>query len=155
MSFNSIQRSSPGALRETKCGKIKLVSFGFKCGAPTANYYFDVSFAVNPAREERWGMFGQIDEEMTEFVLGQSDVRRFIDLVIPLIGHLARVDAYQIVAFGCNSGRHRSPIIVNEIAAKLVHEIPLEVEHRDLPEGEAFPCPLISYVAKDARDGYR
>ena len=121
-----------------KYGKIKLMSFGFKCGSPAANYYFDVSFAVNPARQERWGMFGSIDQEMIKFVLEQREVKEFIDLLTPLIEHIASLDSYQIIAFGCSSGRHRSPIIVNEIAARLMHEIPLEVIHRDLPENEAF-----------------
>lgn len=117
-------------------GTIKLMSFGFKYGPPAANYYFDVSFAVNPARQDRWGMDALVDHEMVDFVLFQSAVGTFIELVVPLIEHTSRLDSYQVVAFGCNSGRHRSPIIVNEVASRLVGKVPMLVEHRDLPDSE-------------------
>ena len=119
-------------------GRIKIISFGFKYGPPNANHYFDVSFTTNPARQDRWGMFGVVDHEMIEFVLSQPKVKEFIKRVVPLIEFAATVDAYHVVAFGCNSGRHRSPIIANEVARILSKKIPIVVEHRDLPEYEKF-----------------
>src|SRR4051812_15527267 len=93
-----------------RAGSVQLLSFGFKFGPPAANYSFDVSFIKNPARDDRWGMHGVIDPEMVDFVLRQEPVARFVDLVVPLVRHVATVDAFQVVAFGCNAGRHRSPI---------------------------------------------
>ena len=119
-------------------GLVKLVSFGFKYGLPPANYYFDVSFVKNPARESKWGLFAKEDSEMTEFVLQQAKVTEFIDLVIPLIYHLAELDGFQTVAFGCNSGRHRSPIIVNEVARRIGKDIRHIIYHRDQPEYEKY-----------------
>jgi UPF0042 nucleotide-binding protein len=111
---------------------IKLMSFGFKYGGPpNANYYFDVGFVKNPAR--KYGFWSDVDEEMTRFVLEQQETCDFIETVIPLIVLLSKVDQRQIFAFGCSAGRHRSSIIVNEIARRLKDmEIPVDVEHRDL-----------------------
>lgn len=114
-------------------GLIKLMSFGFKYGLPEANYYFDVSFAKNPARDNRWGMFATEDEEMVKFILGQEPVAKFVNLVVPVVKHVATLDGYQVVAFGCNSGRHRSPIIVDAIARHLKDHVRLAVTHRDRP----------------------
>lgn len=122
----------------SRVGKIKIVSFGFKYGLPSANYYFDVSFAKNPAREKEWGMFGNADHKMIEFVLSQKPVAEFIDLVVPLVEHIATLDSFQVVAFGCSSGRHRSPIIVDEIANRLINKISISIVHRELPDYEAF-----------------
>lgn len=120
-------------------GKIKIMSFGFKYGLPPANYSFDVSFATNPARLEKWGMFGAVDHNMVEFILSQKPVSKFIELVIPLLEHIATLDSFHVIAFGCNAGRHRSPIIVNEIGSRLIDKrIPAAVVHRDLPDYEAF-----------------
>lgn len=121
-----------------KNGMVKLMSFGFKYGIPNANFYFDVSFAKNPARNDKWGLFGVIDHEMVDFVLKQEPVSKFIELMVPLIEHIASVDSFQTVALGCNSGRHRSPIIIDEIAARLVKRVNVSVEHRNLPEYETF-----------------
>ncbi len=124
-------------------GRIKIMSFGFKYGLPNANHYFDVSFTQNPARQKQWGMFGVVDHEMIEFVLEQKRVSSFIEMVIPLMKLLASVDAYQVVAFGCNSGRHRSPIIANEAARRLAGQVPIVVEHRDLPDYEKFVYSIV------------
>jgi len=121
----------------SEAGLVKIMSFGFKFGPPQANHYFDVSFVSNPARQRRWGMFSKVNHEMVEFVLAQPAVQRFVEMVVPLIEHVATLDSYQVVAFGCNAGRHRSPIIVDEVASRLVDRVPLRVEHRDLPEYEA------------------
>lgn len=121
---------------EQERGLIKLMSFGFKYGLPNANCYFDVSFAKNPARERKWGLFATEDEEMVRYVLEQDLVSRFVGLAVPLVEHMANVDAYHVIAFGCNSGRHRSPIIVDSIAAALHGKVRCIVEHRDRPDFE-------------------
>jgi len=111
---------------------VTLMSFGFKYGGPpNANYYFDVGFVKNPAREH--GFWSDVDDKMTDFVLSQQEVRDFIGAVIPLVILLSKVDQRQIFAFGCSAGRHRSAIIVKEIAKRLKDmEIEVDVQHRDL-----------------------
>ena len=112
---------------------ITLVSFGFKYGQPHANYYFDVGFIKNPARNKNWGFFSTPDDDMKSYVLGQEQTKEFIEKIEPLIIFLSKIDQNQIFAFGCNAGRHRSNIIVDELA-RLLKERGLKVNviHRDL-----------------------
>ncbi len=111
---------------------VKLMSFGFKYGIPNANYYFDVGFIKNPAREANWSFFSVPDDEMRAFVLNQSPVQEFLKYVVPLIVMLAPLDQSQVFAFGCNSGRHRSYILVEEISRQLKeHDISNKVIHRE------------------------
>lgn len=112
---------------------IKLMSFGFKYGQPNANFYFDVGFIKNPAREKKWGFFSKLNKEMREFVLAQPFSKKFIDNIVPLIELLNVVDQNQIFAFGCSAGRHRSTIIVETIADILRKKgVNVDVEHRDM-----------------------
>lgn len=103
----------------TRKQNVKLMSFGFKYGIPNANYYFDVGFIKNPARDPKWSFFSRPDSEMRAFVLEQPPVIEFLKYVVPLIKMLAPLDQTQVFAFGCNSGRHRSYILVEEIARQL------------------------------------
>jgi len=105
----------------------------FKYGQPHANYYFDVGFIKNPARDKRWGFFAAVDEEMKEFVLTQRTAAGFVQAVLPVLSFLVRVDQEQIFAFGCNAGRHRSPVIVEVLADRLRKVgINCNVVHREL-----------------------
>jgi len=116
-----------------KKNKIFLKSFGFKYGAPNANYYFDVGFLKNPAREDKWDFFSTPEESMKEYVLKQDSAQEFINRIVPLIEFLSGIDQRQVFAFGCNAGRHRSNIMVDELA-RIFREKGLEVdvEHRDM-----------------------
>ncbi len=112
---------------------VMLMSFGFKYGLPRANYYFDVGFIKNPARESRWGFFAEADDRMRTYVLGQEEVRRFVELTLPLLIHLSGLDQNQVFAFGCNAGRHRSTILVEELSRLLEESgVKTHVHHRDL-----------------------
>lgn len=102
--------------------RLTLVTFGFKYGTPNTNYYFDVSFVKNPAREDQWGLFASPDEAMREFVLSQPKCRDFVDRLVPLIRHLLDCDNDVRIGLGCSSGRHRSVIIAKEIERRLVAE---------------------------------
>lgn len=113
--------------------QITLMSFGFKYGAPRANYYFDVGFLKNPSRERSWGFFSEPDTMMAEFVLKQPQAQQFVQLVVPLLIYLSGIDQNQIVAFGCSAGRHRSSVLVEELARLVKKEgINVNVAHRDL-----------------------
>jgi UPF0042 nucleotide-binding protein len=113
-------------------GRITLMSFGFKYGLPNANYYFDVGFLKNPAREKDWGFFAVPDQKMRDYVVNQDMARRFLDHVVPLVAMLAEVDQHQVFAFGCNAGRHRSCIMVTEIQRRLAEMgIESRVKFRD------------------------
>ena len=116
--------------RPTK--RLALLSFGFKFGPPPTNYYFDVSFLKNPARDDRWDLFARVTPAMREFVLNQPNCRRFIEATVPLLRVLLECDGDVRVGFGCNAGRHRSAILVEEIARRLESDdVAIKVIHRE------------------------
>lgn len=113
---------------------MRLISFGFKYGQPRANHYFDVSWIKNPARGDGRSLFSVVDDKMTREVLGQKEVEEFLLKIIPVIVFLGGKDV-QSIAFGCSSGRHRSPIVVESIkrTLEMVYNIKnIVVEHRDI-----------------------
>lgn len=113
--------------------RVKLISFGFKYGVPRSNYYFDVGFIKNPARQKEWDFFCDSSPEMCQFVLEQDQAKEFIQRVIPLIEFLATIDQNQVFAFGCSAGRHRSTVLVDFIAEVLKGKgVHVDVEHRDM-----------------------
>ena len=57
---------------------ITITTFGFKYGPPNTNYYFDLSFLKNPAREARLNLFDRPSAAMREFVLGQPACQEFL-----------------------------------------------------------------------------
>jgi UPF0042 nucleotide-binding protein len=95
--------------------RLTLLTFGFKYGAPPSNYYFDVSFLVNPARDARWSLFDAPDQGMRDFVLSQELAQGFLDAAVPLIELLLAADDDVRIGIGCSSGRHRSNIIAEEL----------------------------------------
>lgn len=112
-------------------GKITLCSFGFKFGIPQSNYYFDVTFLPNPARMSGKQLFDELDKEMYDFV-SQSEVSQDLVLkIVDLIQFIAQYDNVKI-GIGCNSGRHRSVVIVEEIEMRLkILGLESVVIHRD------------------------
>jgi UPF0042 nucleotide-binding protein len=115
-----------------KSPHLTLVTFGFKYGAPNANYTFDVSFLRNPAREEAWSLFAPADEGMTRFVLEQPECEAFLERLMPLVRVLLGFDDDLRIGIGCSSGRHRSRIIANEIQRRLQQEdVLVRLVHRE------------------------
>ena len=99
--------------------QITITSFGFKYGLPNSNYYFDVSFLKNPAREKQWNLFSEPDEEMKKFVTDQPAFKDFVKQVIPLIEVVTELDDDMRISFGCNAGRHRSFFVTEYVAREL------------------------------------
>ena len=118
--------------KESKQVNITLMSFGFKYNFPNANYFFDVGFIKNPAREEKWNFFSDVNGKMRHFVLQQPNAKKFIECVVPMIKFLSGLDNNSIFAFGCSAGRHRSPVLVEELARQLREGgLEVKVAHRD------------------------
>ncbi len=117
---------------ESERAVLTLISFGFKYGQPPANHYFDVSFLKNPAREARWGLWSEPEEEMRQWVLGQAAAGEFLDALVPLAQLLARADDGARIALGCSAGRHRSTILTEELARRLrAAGLEIKVLHRE------------------------
>jgi RNase adaptor protein for sRNA GlmZ degradation len=124
--------TEPGTPEPRTRPDLVLTTFGFKYGAPAANYFFDVSFLKNPAREEQWDLFADPDDEMRAFVLGQQACQDFLRDVLPLIRTVLRCDDGVRVAIGCNAGRHRSRIVAEELSRRLSAEgVVVKLIHRE------------------------
>lgn len=112
--------------------QLTLVTFGFKYGMPNTNYWFDVSFLRNPAREEQWSLFDQPDEAMKRFVLEQPACQSFLETIVPLILVLLECDDDVRIGIGCSSGRHRSCIIAEEIKRRIAStDVAIKLIHRE------------------------
>jgi UPF0042 nucleotide-binding protein len=111
---------------------LTLLSFGFKYGRPPANHVFDVSFLKNPAREASWGLWSAPSDEMRHWVLAQPAAIELIEAALPYVRFLARTDDDVRIAFGCSAGRHRSTILVEELARRLRDDgLDVTVFHRE------------------------
>ncbi len=106
----------------TQQRSLTLVTFGFKYGPPNTNYYFDVSFLRNPAREDTWSLFSKPSADMRDFVLEQPACQLFIEALVPMIHVLLECDDDVRIGLGCSSGRHRSRIIADELRQRIESE---------------------------------
>jgi RNase adapter protein RapZ len=120
---------------------VSLTSFGFKHGAPLdVDTIFDVRFMPNPHYDPELRPLTGHDGPVREAVLGQDDAREFLKKTSELLSFLipryaAEGKTYFTLGVGCTGGRHRSVVIVEELARRLRQgdtEIDLFVRHRDL-----------------------
>jgi UPF0042 nucleotide-binding protein len=120
---------------------VSLISFGFKHGTPLdVDTIFDVRFMPNPHYDPELRPLTGHDAPVREAVLGQDDARVFLEKTSGLLSFLipryaAEGKTYFTLGVGCTGGRHRSVVIVEELARRLREsnaEIDLFVRHRDL-----------------------
>lgn len=110
---------------------ITLITFGFKYGIPRCNFYFDVSFFKNPAREEGKTLFSEIDDEMVKLLQSDVILEDFIESICRVILIASQRDKI-VCGIGCNSGRHRSRIIAEMIRERVINSgFRCEVIHQD------------------------
>ncbi len=119
--------------------RVNLVSFGFKFGLPAdADLVWDVRFLPNPFYVGDLRPLTGLDAPVAEFVLGQAEARRFLDLAgeflafsLPLYRREGK--SYLTVAVGCTGGRHRSVVLVERLHGMLSGEkAEIVVRHRDI-----------------------
>ena len=122
----------------------RLVSFGFKFGAPVdADLILDVRFLANPffvpAMKNRPGT----DHDVARFVLDSDEAQEFVrradallDFTIPLYAREGK--AYLTIAIGCTGGRHRSVAVAELLGKRLTERgVPnIHVMHRDVLRGD-------------------
>ncbi|NND02863.1 MAG: RNase adapter RapZ [Acidimicrobiia bacterium] len=120
---------------------VDVVSFGFKKGMPlVADLLFDVRFLPNPHWVPELRPHTGLDEDVSDYVLGQDDAADFINRVWEMLQFLVpryqrEGKAYLTIAVGCTGGRHRSVAIAEELASRLdALDIDVLVRHRDIPE---------------------
>jgi RNase adapter protein RapZ len=119
--------------------QVSLISFGFKFGAPRdADMLLDVRFLPNPYWEPDLKDLPGTDADVQGYVGGQPLYREYmtrleslLDVTVP--GFLAEGKAYLTIAVGCTGGRHRSVVVVDELAGVFRGRgLPVTVDHRDL-----------------------
>ena len=115
---------------------IKIKTFGFKYGVPRVNYYVDVTFLKNPAREETSSLDAEFDESIVDFIKMQPGVELFIRNLANLIQQLDSFRFDVAYGIGCNSGKHRSRAIAKLLGDELnIRNVKFDIEHSDLEFG--------------------
>ncbi len=125
---------------------VLLLSFGYSFGIPfEADLVMDVRFLPNPYFVEELKRLRGDHPEVAEYVLqwGEtqeflSHVQTFIRFLLPLYERERKT--HLTIAVGCTGGRHRSIVIVNQLAEALRDELEkkgvfLSVQHRDAEKG--------------------
>lgn len=119
---------------------ITVMSFGFKYGTPSdADLIADMRFLPNPFWNEELRPFTGEDARVSEFVLGQTGAREFLDNYLAalrpvLAGYQTENKRYATIAIGCTGGKHRS-VAMAVALSKLLSGSPgvsVSTKHRDL-----------------------
>jgi UPF0042 nucleotide-binding protein len=105
--------------------QILVMSFGFKHGVPIdVDNVRDVRFLPNPHWVEEMRPLTGLDEPVRRYVLGQPEAKEFLERAEYLLKFLVPAyvkegKSYLTIAIGCTGGRHRSVVLVEEIADRL------------------------------------
>jgi UPF0042 nucleotide-binding protein len=118
---------------------VAVQSFGYKFGLPTdADLALDCRFLPNPFFIDVLRPKTGLDPEVAAYVLERPEtqefVRRVVDLLDYTLPHYQREGKhYLTIALGCTGGRHRSVVLVEELARRLrAHGHEVLVRHRDV-----------------------
>jgi len=123
-----------------------LLSFGYSFGIPyEADIIWDVRFLPNPYFVEELKRFKGDNPKVIEYVLQWEEAREFLQrakefILFLLPFYLRERKTHLTCAVGCTGGRHRSIVIVNQLAEMLRDEcaekgIVLSIKHRDAEKG--------------------
>jgi len=110
---------------EATAMQILVMSFGFKHGVPIdVDNVLDVRFLPNPHWVDEMRPLTGLDEPVRRYVLGQPEAKEFLERADYLLRFLVPAyvkegKSYLTIAIGCTGGRHRSVVLVEEIADRL------------------------------------
>ena len=126
--------------------RVTLLSFGYSFGIPyEADLVLDVRFLPNPYFVEELKRLKGEDSKVRDYILQWEETRdflsrlqAFISFLIPLYEREGKT--HLTIGVGCTGGRHRSVVIVNQLAETLKRSLPgqgarLSVRHRDAEKG--------------------
>ena len=143
---------------------VRVVSFGFKYGAPAdADLVFDVRFLKNPYFEPELKRVPGTDPRVRDYVMSLPETAELLEKTLGLLEYVVpkyerEGKSYLTIAFGCTGGMHRSVVVAEHIAAALddlLHErassrtpgsdpvakIEIAVVHRDVGRATGQPVP--------------
>lgn len=119
--------------------RTSVISFGYKHGLPLdVDIVFDCRFLPNPHWVPELQASTGLDPAVRDFVLGQDEAASFLDgfdsvLEVVVPAFLREGKSYLTVALGCTGGRHRSVVLVEELAERMsAHGLNASVTHRDI-----------------------
>src|SRR3990172_4854328 len=119
--------------------QVQLLSFGYKYGTPRdAHLVIDCRFLPNPHWVDELRPLPGTDERVRTYVRGQQTYREFLRRLRSLLGFMvpgfvAEGKSYLTVAIGCTGGRHRSVVVVEDLARFFRDKgLGASVSHRDL-----------------------
>jgi UPF0042 nucleotide-binding protein len=110
---------------EATAMQVLVMSFGLKHGVPIdVDNVLDVRFLPNPYWVEEMRPLTGLDEPVRRYVLGQPEAKEFLERAEYLLKFLVPAyvkegKSYLTIAIGCTGGRHRSVVLVEEIADRL------------------------------------
>jgi UPF0042 nucleotide-binding protein len=126
--------------------KVTFLSFGYSFGIPfEADLLLDVRFLPNPYFVEELKRLKGEDPRVRDYILQWEESQEFlnrlhgfIEFLIPLYEREGKT--HLTIAVGCTGGRHRSVVMVNQLAETLRQSlsergIRLSVRHRDAEKG--------------------
>jgi RNase adapter protein RapZ len=119
---------------------LSFISFGYKFGLPDeADFVLDSRFLPNPHWVAELRPLTGLDPSVKGYVMGLEGASEYVDQLVTMVRFLApRFVAEQkrrlVVAIGCTGGRHRSVVLVDELAERLREDPGLvtSVSHRDV-----------------------
>ncbi len=142
------ERIQKYAQEESNSGQmtVTLLSFGYSFGIPfEADLLLDVRFLPNPYFVEELKRLKGEDSKVIKYVLQWEETKEFLRRALEFIQFLLPLyvregKSHLTIAVGCTGGRHRSFVIVNQLAEMLREEwvkrgIFLSVRHRDAEKG--------------------
>ena len=119
---------------------VSLLSFGYKFGLPgEADMVLDSRFLPNPHWVADLRPLSGKDSLVKEYVLGRPEAGEFLNHAATLLGFLAPHFLAEhkrrlVLAIGCTGGRHRSVVLVDDLAARLRDDagVVTTVSYRDI-----------------------
>lgn len=124
---------------EAKGFTLRLVSFGFKRGAPRdVDSIFDVRGLPNPYYDPQLAPLTGKEEAVQDYVFRGDETNMYegIAHMVQNLAAMAERDGRQSysIAIGCTGGQHRSVAVVERLANECNKRFSVRVDHRDVEE---------------------
>lgn len=118
---------------------VNFISFGFRFGVPAdADLVLDVRFLPNPYFVDPLKWLDGMDNKVREFVLSNDKTIEFLEKARDFLSYLMPLywkegKSYLTVAVGCTGGRHRSVVVIEELAGSFGSDmVTSRKRHRDI-----------------------
>ena len=118
---------------------VNFISFGYRFGVPAdADLVLDVRFLPNPYFVDPLKWLDGTDGKVREFVLSNDKTIEFLGKAKDFLSYLMPLywkegKSYLTVAVGCTGGRHRSVVVIEELAGSFGSDmVTSRKRHRDI-----------------------